>query len=159
MDPTVKDIVIRCGTCTYCLAYPAFFLVTTKANLRKIIRAMYRYAHQNGEVIQYLEQEIPNLVSTVSALGEAHVANCKLKVLERQADYERDFFDPDPKTFPPGMTKDQIRAERQFRREWNAVRAKRVKEAQTNHQRAITDARNETDRAKQVCELFLSEKR
>lgn len=43
MDLDNKVVVIRCDTCTYRLAYPAFFLAANKTTLRKIFKAMYRH--------------------------------------------------------------------------------------------------------------------
>lgn len=158
MNPVDKVVVIRCDTCTYRLTYPAFFLASTKATLRKIFRLMYRHNWQNREVIQFFEQEFANFAAHVDAIGKERAAKLNGKLQERTADYERDFLNPDPKTFPTGLSKDQIRAERQSRREWNAVRMQRVRNAKTNYERAKNDARSDTERAKQVYELFLTEK-
>lgn len=57
------------------------------------------------------------------------------------------------------MTKDEIRSEKQSRKEWNAVRMQRVKNAKANYERARIEARNDFEHAKQIYELFLSEKR
>ena len=154
-----KVVVIRCETCTYRLKYPAFFLEAKKPALRKIFKLMYRYGWQNPETIAFLEREFPNFAATVEEQGKERVAKFAQRLQECTADYERDFLNPDPATFPKGMTKDEIRSEKQSRKEWNAIRMQRVKNAKANHERARIDARNDFERAKQVYELFLSEKR
>lgn len=152
-------IVIRCDTCTYRLAYPEFFLEAKKTALRKIFKLMYRYDWQNRETIETLERQFPGFVAMVEERGKERVAKFAQRLQECTADYERDFLDPDPATFPKGMTKDEIRSEKQARKAWNAPRMQRVKNAKVNLERAKIDAKNDFERAKQVYELFLSEKR
>lgn len=159
MTATSKIVVIRCGTCTYRLAYPTFFLEANKSNVRKIFKLLYRHNWQNRETIEFLEREMPNLAEEVAAQGAAKVEEKAERLRRVRADYDRDFLDPDPSTFPKGMIREQIRAEKAARKEWNAPRWQRVKDAKANHDRAKNDASKNTQRARQIYDLFVTEKR
>lgn len=154
-----KIVVIRCGTCTYRLAYPTFFLETGKPVLRKLFKMLRRHEWQNPETIEFLEREFHNLPGTVAARGQARIDKLAARLRESEADYERDFLDPDPATFPKGLTKDQIKSEKAARKEWNAPRLRRVKDAKANLDSAKNDVKRSIERAKQICDLFLTEKR
>lgn len=155
-----RVIVIRCfETCTYRLAYPAFFLEAKKSTVRKMLKWLYQFDWQNREAIEVVEQEFPNLVDTVDAQNQERVTKLAQRLQECTENYERDFLDPDPAAFPPDMTKDEIRSERQARKDWNDIRKQRVKNAKSNLEQAKKDAKKAHERAKEVYELFLSEKR
>lgn len=155
---TETVVVVRCGTCTYRLAYPDFFLEAKKPTVRKLFKWLYQYGWQNVRTIEFLEGAFPGFVALVEDRGKIRVDKFAERLRECTADYERDYLNPDPATFPKDMTKDEIRAEKQSRREWNAVRMQRVKNAQANHERAKKEAKSATERAKQIYDLFLSEK-
>ena len=155
---TETVVVVRCDTCTYRLAYPDFFLEAKKPSVRKLFKWLYQYDWQNTRTIEFLEGAFPGFVALVEERGKTRVDKFAERLRECTADYERDYLNPDPATFPKDMTKDEIRSEKQSRKEWNAVRMQRVKNAQANHERAKKEAKSATERAKQVYELFLSEK-
>lgn len=159
MASTETTIVIRCGTCTYRLAYPAFFLESRKPAVQKIIKEMFKHSWQNDEAIKFLEREIPRLTSTVEAIWNDRIAKLDERLQSYIDVYERDFLDPNPDTFPAGMSKEQIRAEIQVRKAWNATRLKWVESAKSSRDNAKNTAKKDLVRAEQICALFLNEKR
>ena len=74
-------------------------------------------------------------------------------------DYERDFLDPDPATFPADWPSAKKRAEVKSRKDWNAPRMQRVKNAKMNLEQAKKQAKKDLERAKEVYEIYLTEKR
>ena len=151
-------LVVRCDTCTYRLAYPDFFLNAKKSALRKLLKWMYRYGWQNTDTIRFLEQEMPKFTATIEARGRARVEKSAERLQACTAEYERIYLDPDPAKFPIGLTKEQIRSEKQSRKDWNTRHLQPVKNAKADYEKAKKEAKDATERAKQIYDLFLSEK-
>jgi len=153
-------IVIRCfDNCVYRLAYPAFFLEAKKPAVRKILRYLYEFDWKNTETIAVVEREFPQFVDTVKALGNERVSEFERRLQECVEDYERDFLDPDPATFPSDWPAVKKRAEIKSRKEWNTPRMQRVKNAKVNLEQAKKQAKKDLERAKEVYEIYLAEKR
>lgn len=159
MDNRDCTVVIRCfDTCVYTLFYPAFFVNAPKATLRKIFKWLFQFDwyRENEETISFLDRELqlPVLKEAVEAQNKQKIEDAKTVWRERLAEYEEEYLNPDPATFPADWTKEKKRAERQNRKEQNARRMAYVKDAKTVYERAKKQAAKDLARVKEVFAIY-----
>lgn len=157
MDDREKNVYIRCfDTCRYELVWPTFFLEAPKATLRKIFKWLFMFGdyRDNEDTIEFFDREFPNFISAVEKRGQERIAAKEKVWRDRQADYEKEYLDPNLASFPTDWPKTKKRAEQKIRKERNARSAQRVKDAKTSYELAKKNAAKDFVRAAQVFELY-----
>ena len=156
MDKPEKIVTFRADTCTYNLAYPDFFLTVTKATLVKLFKWLFRYDwyRENEEAIDFLDRALPDMKEIVEARNKEKVDAAEKRWRERLADYEKDYLDPNPATFPAEWDKGHKQAEKANRKKWNAENLRRVKDAKADHERAKKQAQKDLERVKEVFAIY-----
>lgn len=131
-----------------------------KATLRKIFKWLFQFEwyRENEETISFLDRELPVLKEAVEAQNKRKVEDAETVWRERLAEYEKEYINPDPSTFPADWTKDAKRAEQKSRKEQNARRMARVKDAKAVYESAKKQAAKDLERAKEVYSIYLAAK-
>ena len=153
-------ITIRAYTCTYRLVYPAFWLTAPKATLCKIFKWLFRFEWytENQEAIKFFDRELPDMAKIVDAQNAETISEREQTVKDRKADYEHDYLDPNPATFPETWDKGRKQAEKERRKMRNADNLRRVKEAETRLKWAQKQAEKDHEKAELVYQIYLAEK-
>lgn len=153
-------ITIRAYSCTYRLVYPAFWLAVPKATLCKIFKWLFRFEWytENQEAIEFFDRELPDMVKIVDAQNAEKISAAEKEWRARQADYEHDYLDPNPATFPATWDKGHKQAEKEHRKKWNADNLRRVKNAEARHRWAQKQAAKDHERAELVYQIYLAER-
>ena len=162
MDNPEKTIVIRCfDTCRYALTYPVFFLTTPKATIQKLFKWLFAYEwyFENEATIAFLDHELPLLPEIVEAQGKERITRREQRLQERRATYEKEYLDPNMARMPRDWSDSMKTLERDYRKQTNASNKKLVKEAEAELEYAKKRAVKDVARAKEIYEIYKTEKR
>lgn len=157
-----KTVVIRCfDTCYYTLVYPAFFLDRPKATIQKLFRWLFAYEwySENEATIAFLDRELPLLPEIVEAQGKERIARREQVLQERKATYEKEYLDPNMARMPRDWSESTKTIERDYRKQTNTSNKWLVKEAEAELDHTKKQAVKDVARAKEIYEIYKSEKR
>ena len=138
----------------YSLEYPAFFITAGKATLRKLLRWCCMYDHLNRDTISTLNRELPYLEETVAKMDADDIERLRKEWEYQKAAFQRDRKSLDPKDFPAGMSKNEIRTEKRERKDFNKRIYRYVNAAEDEYLRAQKKAPKNVERAREVLEIF-----
>ena len=154
-------LTIKCfDTCVYRLSFPAFFMNKPITTHRKIFTWLFQFDwyKENEETIIFLDREMPRLPETIKAEGEQRIEKAEKVWRERMADYQKEYLNPDPATFPADWTKAKKREERAIRKQWNATQMIPVKDAKAAYESAKKQAPKNVERAEMLYEIYRNAK-
>ena len=138
----------------FSLKYPAFFIKAAKATLRKIIGWCCKYDHLNRDAIDTLNRELPYLEETVAKMDADDIERLRKEWEYRKTAFQRDRKSLDPKDFPVGLSKDEIRTEKRERKDFNKRIYRYVNAAEDEYLRAQKKAPKNIERAREVVGIF-----